>query len=169
MRRSFPSTSERTPGQQPDGPDADPAAVARGICLRLLAGAARTRVQLAAALARRGVPDSIAEAVLDRFAELHLIDDAAYAEAFVANRSGTRAVGRRELSRALRERGVDAELAAQAVAEVDDAAAAMAFAGSRAARLARLPREVAVRRLTGQLSRRGYPSAVISQVVRETL
>ncbi|MHB2024649.1 MAG: regulatory protein RecX, partial [Mycobacteriales bacterium] len=130
---------------------------------------ARTRAQLAGALARRGVPGPAAEAALDRLGELGLVDDTAYAAAFVATRTGTRSLGQRELRRALREKGVSEELAALAVVGVDDEAGALAFARSRAVRLARLPREVAVRRLTGQLLRRGYSSAVISRVLRETL
>ena len=41
--------------------------MARGICLRALTGAPKTRQQLADLLAKRGVPDDAAEAVLDRF------------------------------------------------------------------------------------------------------
>jgi regulatory protein len=53
----------------------DPAAVARGIALRQLATGPRTRAQLAAAMARRGVPGEVAEKVLDRFEEVQLVDD----------------------------------------------------------------------------------------------
>src|SRR5271165_1641169 len=52
------------------GPDADPEAVARQICLRMLTVAPRTQAQLAAALRRRRVPAAAAEAVLARFAEV---------------------------------------------------------------------------------------------------
>src|SRR5215470_4975264 len=52
------------------GGEADPEAVARQICLRMLASAPRTRAQLATALQRRGVPKETAEAVLGRFAEV---------------------------------------------------------------------------------------------------
>src|SRR5271165_1842528 len=58
------------------GPDADPEAVARQICLRMLSAAPRTQAQLATALRRRGVPEEAAAAVLARFAEVKLIDDA---------------------------------------------------------------------------------------------
>lgn len=158
------------PGEQGEpGPDADPEAVARSICLRLLAAAPRTRVQLRQALARRAVPEAVAERVLSRLGELELIDDAAYARSYVSARTGSRAVGRRSLVASLRERGVPAELAADAVADVDEDAAALAFARSRAGRLAGLPPVVAKRRLVGQLARRGYPGPVVSRVVREVL
>src|SRR5262249_4160532 len=64
----------------------DPEEAARQICLRLLAAGPRTRAQLASALRRRRVPDEIAEAVLGRFAEVRLIDDAAFAQAWVETR-----------------------------------------------------------------------------------
>ena len=64
----------------------DPESVARGICLRALTGAPKTRQQLADLLAARGVPDDAAEAVLDRFTEVGLIDDAAFARAWVSSR-----------------------------------------------------------------------------------
>src|SRR5215467_1383176 len=63
------------------GLDADPEAVARQICLRLLSAAPRTKAQLADALRRRGVPDDAAANVLERFAEVKLIDDELFARA----------------------------------------------------------------------------------------
>ena len=98
----------------------DPESVARGICLRALTGAPKTRQQLADLLTKAGVPDGAAEAVLDRFAEVGLIDDAAYADAWVSSRQAGRGLARRALSAELRAKGVDAEVAAEAVEQVDD-------------------------------------------------
>src|SRR6185312_15430154 len=63
------------PDPETPEPDADPVAVAREICLRLLTERARTRQELAQALARKGVPADAAAAALDRFDEVGLIDD----------------------------------------------------------------------------------------------
>jgi regulatory protein len=71
--RSAASGSEEAPGL-PEGEMGDPEAVARTLCLRALTGAPKTRQQLADLLARRGVPESAAETVLDRFGEVGLID-----------------------------------------------------------------------------------------------
>lgn len=60
-------------------PSADPLAVAREIALRQLTVRARSRAELAKALARSGVPDETGEQVLDRLAEVGLIDDTAFA------------------------------------------------------------------------------------------
>ena len=98
----------------------DPEAVARGLCLRALTGAPKTRQQLADLLAKRDVPDEAAEAVLDRFTEVGLIDDAAFARAWVSSRQAGRGLARRALSAELRAKGVDPEVAAEAVEAVDD-------------------------------------------------
>ena len=98
---------------------ADPEAVARGICLRALTGTAKTRKQLADILAKKDVPEEAANAVLDRFAEVGLIDDAAFAAAWVSTRQSGRGLARRALASELRAKGVDGELAAAEVAEVD--------------------------------------------------
>src|SRR3712207_8966379 len=97
----------------------DPEAVARGICLRALTGAAKTRKQLADLLAKKGVPEEAASAVLDRFTEVGLIDDAAFASAWVSSRQSGRGLARRALASELRAKGVDGEVAAAAVAAVD--------------------------------------------------
>jgi regulatory protein len=47
----------------------------------MLTTAPRTQAQLATALRRRGVPEDAAAAVLARFAEVKLIDDAMFSQA----------------------------------------------------------------------------------------
>ena len=79
---------------------------ARAACLKLLTTAPRTRAQLAAALRRRRVPDEIAESVLARFAEVGLIDDAAFARAWVESRHHSRGLARKALAAELRQRGI---------------------------------------------------------------
>ncbi len=150
----------------------DPESVARGICLRALTGAPRTRQQLADLLARRDVPENAAEAVLDRFTEVGLIDDAAFARAWVSSRQAGRGLARRALSAELRAKGVQPEVAAEAVSEVDDddeRAAARRLVERRAGALRRLDRTTATRRLMGMLARKGYTGGLAASVVREVL
>ncbi|MGH3973165.1 MAG: regulatory protein RecX, partial [Pseudonocardiaceae bacterium] len=97
-----------TPGSLADAtPEADPESVARGLVLRKLTAAPRTRAQLADDLAGRGVPDGVAHRVLDRFTEVGLVDDAAFAESWVRSRHLGRGLSRRALSHELRTKGVD--------------------------------------------------------------
>src|SRR5262245_14526757 len=94
----------------------DPESVARSICLRLLTGAPRTRAELATAMRKRGVPDDVADRVLDRFVDVQLIDDAAFAAGYVESRHRERGLARTALRQELRRKGVDAETAASALA-----------------------------------------------------
>ena len=65
-------------------PEADPEAVARKILLDQLTGQARSRKELSDKLAKKLVPDDVATRLLDRFEEVGLIDDEAFARAWVA-------------------------------------------------------------------------------------
>src|ERR1700747_1031122 len=115
------STTPGPPGtpQTAGTPVGDPDAQARQICLPLRTIASRTRAQLAQALHRRGVPDQAAETVLSRFADVGLIDDAAFARAWVESRHYSRGLSRRSLSAELRRRGVDTEEVREAVDALD--------------------------------------------------
>jgi regulatory protein len=84
-------------GERSDANGISPAAEAQRICLRLLTARPRSRVELAGALRRRGIPDEVGESVLDRLAELGLVNDAALAEAAVYSGHSHRGLGRRAL------------------------------------------------------------------------
>jgi regulatory protein len=156
-------------------PEADPVTVAREICLRLLTDRARTRQELAQALARKGVPADAASAVLDRFDEVGLIDDVAFAGQWVRSRHAHRGLGRRAIAVELRRKGVADDVAAEALGEVD------AESEARRARelVDRKLRSLAVdtpeqrasggRKLVGMLARKGYGAGIAYRVVREAL
>jgi regulatory protein len=146
--------------------------VARAIVLRLLTGAARSRGQLEEALRRRDVPDEVAERVLDRFTEVGLIDDAAFARSLVVSRQADRGLSRRALAAELRRRGVGDEDAAQALALVDDDAeveAARRLAERALRSSAGQPRQARIRRAVAALGRRGYPPGLSLRLVGEAL
>lgn len=153
-------------------PEADPEAVARLICLRMLTVAPRTRAQLGQALRKRGVPESAAEAVLSRFAEVGLIDDAMFARAWVESRHVGRGLARRALASELGQRGVAKDHIDAAIGLLTpDAELATArelverkLAGTRGQ-----PPAARIRRLAGMLARKGYPAGLAYRVVREAL
>jgi regulatory protein len=157
--------------EDPAGP-ADPEAVARLICLQLLTAAPRTRAQLAGALRRRGVPDEAAQAVLERFADVQLIDDATFAQAWVDSRHRGRGLARRALAAELRQRGVASEDIQEAVSRLDpeqERATARALVDRRLPGMRGLPKPARFRRLMGMLARKGYPEGLAYQIVREAL
>ncbi|WP_436773195.1 regulatory protein RecX [Yinghuangia sp. YIM S09857] len=163
---------ERRIGPAQINPDEDPEAQARAICLRQLTGQPRTRAQLADAMKRRGVPDDVAEHVLGRFTEVKLIDDAAFAAAWVDTRHTGRGLARRALAQELRQRGVDSALVSEAVERLDpeqELATARALVERRIPATRRLDRQVRMRRLAGMLARKGYGEGLSLRVVREAL
>ena len=160
------------PGGHPEDAPGDPESVARSICLHLLTLQPRTRAELAAALARRGVPGEAAAAVLGRFAEVGLIDDRAFAEAWVGSRHAGRGLARRALAAELRRRGVDGEIVGEAVATLDpqtEERTARQLVAKRLPGTRALDAAGRARRLVGMLARKGYPPALAVRVVREQL
>jgi regulatory protein len=150
----------------------DPESVARIICLRMLTAAPRTQAELAKALRRRGVPDDAAQAVLERFADVKLIDDAMFARAWVESRHHSRGLSGRALGAELKKRGVAQDDIAQALDELDpeqEVATARELIGRRLEGTRGQPGPARMRRLTGLLARKGYPAALAYRVVREAL
>ncbi|MEW9547916.1 recombination regulator RecX [Nonomuraea sp. NPDC050783] len=153
-------------------PEADPESVARAIVLRLLTMAPKTRAQLAEALRKRDVPEEAAQAVLDRFSELGLINDEAFAEAWVDSRHHGRGLARRALAAELRHRGVDGDTVKEAVERLDsdqEAETARRLVDRKLASTRSLDPQTRTRRLAGMLARKGYSSGLAYRVIREAL
>ena len=154
--------------------DAEPdqESVARAIALRLLTSAARSRSQLAEAMARKDVPDAVAEKVLDRFTEVGLIDDEEFARTLVRTRHAERGLSRRAIAVELRRKGIDDELAGAALEEVDsddEEIAARALVRRKLAATSSLDAQTRARRTFAALGRKGYPPGLVSRLVREEL
>ncbi|MFT2018805.1 recombination regulator RecX [Streptomyces sp. 796.1] len=150
----------------------EPGEQARAICLRLLTGTPRTRKQLAQALHRRGIPDEVAEEVLSRFEDVGLINDAAFADAWVESRHHSRGLARRALARELRTKGVDSALIDDAVGQVDgeqEERTARALVERKLRATRGLDRDKRIRRLAGMLARKGYSEGVALRAVRRAL
>ena len=153
-------------------PPGDPVASARIICLRLLDQRARTRVELARALTKKGIPEDAANSVLDRFTEVGLIDDQALALSFATARHSHRRLAPRAISAQLRRRGVEDETIASAVSGIDgdsERRAARELVKAKLRRFDGVDPAVATRRLAAMLARRGYSSGVAFATVREVL
>lgn len=155
------------------GTGEDPEARARQVCLRLLTLAPRTRAQLADALRKRGIPDEAADAVLSRFEDAGLIDDAAFARSWVESRHYSRGLAGRALSAELKQRGVAAEEIRAALDERlgpdAEVSAARHLVERKLAATRGLPAEQRTRRLAGLLARKGYPAGLAFRVIREAL
>ncbi|SDT34586.1 regulatory protein RecX [Microlunatus soli] len=171
VRRRAPSST--APGAERDlGSDAEPESAAREIVLRKLTAQARSRSELAKALAQKDVPDDAASAVLDRMEDVGLVDDAAFAETWVRNRQERRYLSKRALRQELMRKGVQRDDIDNALAQVepdDEYEAATALAQKKARAMSGLDREVKYRRLAGALGRRGFGPGITSRVLAEVL
>jgi regulatory protein len=160
-------------GATPQTPRDNPEARAREVCLRLLTLAPRTRAQLADALRKRGIPDEIADEVLSRFVDVGLIDDAAFARAWVESRHYSRGLAGRALSAELKQRGVAADEIRAAIDEQlgpdAEVSAARRLIDRKLESTRGLPPEQRTRRLAGLLARKGYPAGLAFRVIREAL
>src|SRR4051794_37903981 len=150
----------------------DPEAKARETCLRLLSASPRTRAQLADALRRRNIPDEVAERVLGRFTDVGLIDDEAFAQAWVQSRHTGRGLAKRALAAELRRRGVADDTVNDAVESLDPAQeehTARALVPRRLPATRGADPAKRMRRLVGMLARKGYPPGLAYRVVKEAL
>ena len=150
----------------------DPEGLARTIALRKLAAAPQSRAMLAEAMAKKDVPAAAAERVLDRLTEVGLVDDAEYAAMLVRTRHEERHQARFAIAQELRRRGIDKDIAADALDQVDDAderLAALEFARKKMRSMRGLERDVRKRRLIGALSRRGFGAGTVYGVIAEVL
>ena len=154
------------------GPDADPESVARKILLDALTGQARSRKELADKLAKKDVPAEISARLLDRFEEVGLIDDEAFARAWIESRQPGKGLARRALAQELRRKGIDDEIAREALDEIDpddEEAAARALVRKRLRSVQGLELQLATRRLVGMLARKGYSAGMAFAIVKDEL
>jgi len=166
----LPSTSE-----QPQADSGSREEQARALCLRLLTARARTRAELAGQLTKRGYPDDVSAAVLDRLADVGLVDDEDFAEQWVRSRHVNAGKGKRALASELRTKGIDDEVIAVVLADIDaDAervrAEQLVADKLRRERLTDGTDDVKVaRRLVSMLARRGYHQSMAFDVVKVAL
>ncbi len=162
---------ERGRERQEQQPQRDEHELAREICLKQLAVRPRTRAELAKALHKRGISGEVADAVLNRYDEVGMIDDAAFAKAWVSSRHHGRGLASRALAQELKQRGVSQEHTDEALSGLDadtEAETALALA-TRKLRTMRGEPESVFRRLVGMLARKGYPAGVAVRAVKEAL
>lgn len=171
-RRGKPPADRSRSAGAPTPPPRAPAEVARDICLGQLAVRPRTRAELAETLRRRGIADEVAREVLDRYDDVGLIDDRAFARAWVTSRHHGRGLARRALAGELRRKGLDAGTVGEALGELDPsteeetarALVARRLRGEQSGAPAAM-----FRRLVGVLARKGYPPDLAVRVVKEAL
>src|SRR5688500_8940674 len=145
---------------------------ARDSALNLLSFRARTATELRRRLREKAFPEEVVERCVAELVERGLVDDSAFAETFVRDRVRLRPSGARRLVQELRVKGVDADMAEEAIEEVlrseDVSELELArVAVSKWARRSGEDRARARRRLYGFLARRGFGGDTVRQIMEE--
>ena len=131
-----------------------------------------TRHELDRALQAKNVPEGVIDGVLDRLQEVGLVNDASFAVDWVSSRQQRRHLSRRLLRRELQAKGVERSHIDSALDQVDrnaELTSARDLVDRKLASMSGVAREVQYRRLAGMLSRRGFDSAITTQVLADVL
>jgi regulatory protein len=154
-----------------DEQDAPPAHDAEEMLTRRLRRSALSEREARTFLLQRGVEVSVADHVVGRFTVRGWIDDAVLAEQLVYAGTSRKGQGRRAIAQTLSARGIARDVADAALAALpdDDDDRALEYARSKAHGLRSYDLDTAMRRLTGQLARRGYSGSVSSAAARTAL
>ncbi len=122
-----------------------------------------------AVLAAHDLDEAAVVAVLEACARRGWLDDASLAAQLVRSGCERKGQGRQAIARTLAARGIPRPVIDAALAGLpdDDHDRALAFARTKARGLGRVAPEAALRRLTAQLTRRGYGSAVALSAARQ--
>lgn len=167
-RAAHPSTGT-VPVVAPAGEDTQAAAAER-VLLRKLRTRSLSIREARSVLGEHELDDAEREGIVERFLSLGYLDDAALAEQLIDKATSRKAQGRMAIAQSLSQRGIPREVIDEAMAQLpdDEAERALEFARSKVRGLEGLDRDTALRRLAGQLARRGYGSVALS-VARRAL
>jgi regulatory protein len=124
-----------------------------------------------AVLREHGLDDDTSDEMISSFERLGYLDDARLAEQLVHSGSDRKGQGRKAIAQTLAKRGLARDVADTALDELpdDDFERALEFSRSKAGSMRGLERDVALRRLAGQLARRGYGGPVAMTAARQAL
>ncbi|MEV5072003.1 regulatory protein RecX [Microbacterium sp. LMI12-1-1.1] len=157
--------------REPLDGDADAAATAERGLVKKLRGRQLSVSEAKTYLGQYDLDGDAVGAILDAFLERGYLDDARLAEQVVHAGVDRKGQGRQVIAQSLAKRGVPRDVADAALAELpdDDAERALEFARTKAGSLRGLERDVALRRLAGQLARRGYGGSLALNAARTAL
>ena len=140
--------------------------------LDILARAPRSVRDLRRRLLLKGEPEADVDAAIERLTAAGLLNDEAYARAFVRSKVSSQGFSRRRLHQELLKRGVDREVVGAAILEVfhdedvNESAAIESVARKKLRTLRGLDEDTQRRRLMAYLARRGYDLDDVRTVVR---
>jgi len=154
-------------GDDAFAPD-DPIADASELLVRKLRSKQLSSAEARDVLRENGLSSEDRDLVIEQFEQRGYLDDVSLAELLVTSGSERKGQGRVAIARTLSQRGIPRQVADEAlsVLDDDDAERALDYARSKVAGLRRYDEDTAIRRLVGQLSRRGYGGSVALTAAR---
>lgn len=138
---------------------------AQKAALRLLAYRPRSEAEMRQRLARRDLPEEVVQETIARLREQGLLSDAAFARFWVETRDQNSPRGHRLLWQELSVKGIEREVARQAIAAVAEEDAALRAAQKKARHLQDQDYPLFRRRLGDFLLRRGFPYPTVRTTV----
>ncbi|MFN2149595.1 MAG: regulatory protein RecX [Anaerolineales bacterium] len=137
--------------------------------LRYLSRRPHAEKEIREKLYRNGFAEPVLRRTIDRLREAKLVDDAAFARAWVENRLTFRPRSARALRMELKRKGVPAAAIDQALDGFEEQQAARLAAEKGLRRYAHLEPETARQRLMAYLTRRGFDYSVVKHVLRDVM
>lgn len=145
---------------------------ALNVAMYQLEQGSRTRKQIEDRLVKKEIPQDIIDEIVERLVEIDLINDEEFAHDFVRLRHESRRQGTGVIRRELTRKGVDRELADEAVSTIDpedELENARYLVSKRLPQSRGLDRYKRTQRLVGMLARKGYSGSIAYSVVKEAL
>jgi regulatory protein len=162
----------RVPGEDAEGPMEPPdPAVVENVVLKKLRARPLSEAEVRGIIASHALDDAAADDLMRGLRRHGYVDDHALAEQLVRSATERKGQGRQVVAQTLVKRQIPRAVVDAALAALpdDDAERALAFAKTKARAMSRLDRDTALRRLAGQLARRGYSSSVAMGAARQAL
>jgi len=125
----------------------------------------RSEKEIRQNLAKKEVPEEIIERVLDKLRGASLVNDQEFASLWVENRIQFKPRGKRALSSELFQKGIPNEIIEDALVEIDEEELAYQCARSKITKFSGLDEKTFQKKLSGLLTRRGFPYHIIKDVV----
>ncbi|QNE42986.1 RecX family transcriptional regulator [Frigoribacterium sp. NBH87] len=163
--------TEQEPEPEPEDLDAQQRR-AENVSLHALSRRGVSSAEMTTLLRSRDLDEEIVLGEVARLEGVGLLNDRELAENLVRSKQERKGLGRGAVTSELRQRGLDASVVEEALADIDDddeQSRADEWARKRVGSLRGLDHATAERRLNGYLMRRGYRSDVVRRAIEKVL
>jgi regulatory protein len=125
----------------------------------------RSEEEIRKNLRKHQIAEEHIDSVLERLRQASLVDDLVFAREWVENRCKHKPRGKRALSSELYQKGIKSQIIDDVLGELDEEALAMQLARQKLPKLETLDRSSFQKKLSGFLSRRGFPYGISKEVI----